>query len=279
MIEQILQTLDSQGYRVEPGSYATGRPDQTTLALLTRQGEPAVAKVYASSAGESTYRNMLELCARRSGTATPPGLPRPIEFLSGMQVLIMERLAGRPLAELGAVDEEILDDGIRLVASLHGCDAQPARQRDSQRILRSVRRKARSISELAPEFSDPIWAVVRALEDSPAEDRELVPTTVTLARNILVAPGRLADRRTVFSVTPPATSYTSVRGLVRGAGRGTDARLVCAERAVALYGRCALKQRSNPAWVLPQQGWCASPQPGEIVASRRPSRASARRRP
>src|SRR5512139_1433514 len=159
-MERIIQALDRQGYRAEHGSFATGRPDQTMLALVTRRGEPAVGKVYSAAGGESTYRNMQELWHSSFGERrAPPGLPRPIEYLPGVQVLIMERLEGRPLAELGPVEGVILGGAIRLLACLHGSDAQPTRQRDSQRILRSLRRKARSISELAPPLAGPIWDV------------------------------------------------------------------------------------------------------------------------
>jgi aminoglycoside phosphotransferase (APT) family kinase protein len=137
---------------------------------------------------------MQELWRSSFGARRPsPGLPRPIEYLPDVGVLIMERLEGRPLAELGSVDQETLNGAIRLLACLHDSDAQPDQQRDSQRILRSVRRKARQISELAPESAVPIWSVVRALEATWVEDRELVPCHGDFSpRNILVGPGRIA---------------------------------------------------------------------------------------
>lgn len=240
-MEHILQALNTSGYRVEPTRFATGRPDRTTVPLLTRQGEPAVGKIYPSGGGEATYDNMRQLWRSSFGERrTPPGLPRPIEYLPAVQVLVMERLEGRPLAELGVLDQGILGGTMRLLAGLHSCDAQPARQRDARRILRSVRRKARSIAELAPQFAGPTWAVVRALEDAPMVDSELVPSHGDFsARNILVGQDRLAlidwDR---FQGADPArdVAYLGVWAWVATLreGRSPDWRVL--ERAVSVYG-------------------------------------------
>jgi aminoglycoside phosphotransferase (APT) family kinase protein len=236
----ILQALHKQGYTTDGASFSTGRPDRATLALVTRQGEPVVGKVYPSGGGERTYRNMQELWRSSFGAwRTPPGLPRPIDYLPDVGVVIMERLDGRPLAELGRVDQETLDGAIRLLASLHDSDAQPDHQRDSRRILGSIRRKARQIAELAPESAAPIWSVVRALEATWVEDRELVPCHGDFSpRNILVGPGRLAlidwDR---FQRTDPArdVAYIGAWSWVAALRENRPADWSALEHAVAVY--------------------------------------------
>lgn len=240
-MDPILQALSESGYQLEPTRFALGRPDRVTLALLTPKGEPAVGKLYRSGEGEATYDNMQELWRSSFGQRrTPPGLPRPIEYLPGAQVLIMERLEGRPLAELGIQDEQTLEGAVRLVADLHDCDAQPARRRDARRILRSVRRKARSMAELAPPLAGPIWAVVRALEDAPAEDSELVPSHGDFsARNILSGQGRLTlidwDR---FQSTDPArdVAYLGVWAWTDALREGCAPDWSVLERAASAYG-------------------------------------------
>ena len=193
-MEQILQALRNQGYVDDSANFPTGRPDRTTMALVTRTGVPVVAKLYPSGGGEVAYASMQELWRSSFGERRqPPGLPRPLDYLPDVGALIMERVEGRPLVELGTLEGNTLDESVRLVASLHECDAQPSKRRTSRRIVRSVRRKAERIAELAPKFAGSIWAVVEALEAVQVEDVELVPCHGDFSpRNILVAPYRLA---------------------------------------------------------------------------------------
>ena len=121
-MEQILEVLGSEGYATDGAKFPTGRPDRASLPLVTRTGIPVVAKFFPSDRGEITYANMRELWRSSFGERRrPPGLPRPIEYLPDVGVLIMERLPGRPLVELGASDADIVDNAIRIVASLHEC--------------------------------------------------------------------------------------------------------------------------------------------------------------
>ena len=143
-MEQVLQALLSKGYMTDEGEFPTGRPDRVVLAMVTRTGVPVVVKLYPSGGGEIAYTNMQELWRSSFGERRrPPGLPRPIDYLSDIGALIMERLEGRPFVELGTLDEGVLDESIRLLASLHECNAQPSKRRDSRGVVRSVRRKAR----------------------------------------------------------------------------------------------------------------------------------------
>ena len=192
-MEEILQALRSKGYMIDGEKFPTGRPDQATVPLVTRTGIPVVAKLYPSGRGEITYANMQGLWNSSFGERRrPPGLPRPIDYLPDVGVLIMERIEGRPLAEFSALDEDILGRAVRLVASLHECHVHPSKRRDSRRILRSVRQKAERVAELAPEFAGSIWAVVEALEAAQVEDLELVPCHGDFSpRNVLVGPGRV----------------------------------------------------------------------------------------
>jgi len=192
-MEQILQSLRSRGYAADGANFPTGRPDRATLALVMRTGEPAAAKVYPSGGGDITYANMQELWRSSFGERRcPPGLPRPIEYLPDIRVLIMERVEGRPLMELDTLDERTVDAATRLVMSLHECDAQPSKRRDSCRIVRSVKRKAECIAEIAPEMSGCCQQVVEALEAAQVNDLELVPCHGDFSpRNVLVGPSRL----------------------------------------------------------------------------------------
>src|SRR2546425_2987330 len=192
-MEQILQALCCKGYATDGAKFPTSRPDRTTVPLVTRTGIPVVAKLYPSGEGEITYANMQGLWRSSFGERRrPPGLPRPIDYLPDVGVLIMERIEGRPLAELGTLDKNILDESVRLVSSLHESDAQPSMLRDFQRIVRSERRKVQRVDELAPKFAGYTRAVVEALEAVQVKDLELVPCHGDFSpRNVLVAPDRL----------------------------------------------------------------------------------------
>ena len=135
-MEQILQALHRAGYTSDGPDFAIGRPDRATLPLVTRTGAPVVAKLFPAGDGESTFANMHELWRSSFGERRrPPGLPRPIDYLPDIRVVIMERLPGRPLIELGALDASVIAAAVPLLASLHECDAQP-RRRDAHEGLR-----------------------------------------------------------------------------------------------------------------------------------------------
>jgi aminoglycoside phosphotransferase (APT) family kinase protein len=181
------------------------------MALVTRTGESVVAKVYPSGGGDITYANMQELWHSSFGERRrQPGLPRPIDYLPQIGVLIMERLPGRPLIELGTWDEDILANAVRLVASLHECDAEPSQRRDSPGIVRSAKRMAKRVAELAPHFAEAFRELAEALEAAQVEDLELVPSHGDFSpRNVLVGSHRLTlidwDR---FQRADPARDIT-----------------------------------------------------------------------
>ena len=191
-MEQILRELDSRGYVIEPVQFTIGRPDRATLALRNPAGLAVVAKSYPLGPGDMAYANMQELWRSTFGERRqPPGLPRPIEYLPDIDVLIMERLSGRPLAELGTLDEQALENSIALLAALHQCDAQPFKRRDSRGIVRSVERKANRVADLAPDFAEAFRAVVQRLKAVRVESAPLAPCHGDFSpRNVLVAPGR-----------------------------------------------------------------------------------------
>ena len=188
LMEPLLQALRSRGYESEGAGFPTGRPDRVTLALVTRTGLPVVAKLYSSGGGATTYANMQELWRSSFGERRrPPGLPRPVEYLPDVGAVIMERLPGRPFVELGASDPDVVNDAIGLLASLHGCEAQPSTQRPVGRIVRSVWRKADTVGHVAPQFVDSFREVAEALEAAEVEDPELVPCHGDFSpRNVLV---------------------------------------------------------------------------------------------
>ena len=194
MTEPLVQALRSRGYHSDGASFPTGRPDRATLALVTRAGLPVVAKLYSSGGGATTYANMQELWRSSFGERRrPPGLPQPIEYLPDVGAVIMERLPGRPFVELGASGTDVVDKAIGLLASLHGCEAQPSTQRTVRRIVRSVCRKAETVGQVAPRFADSFREVAEALEGAEVEEPELVPCHGDFSpRNVLVGADRLA---------------------------------------------------------------------------------------
>ena len=238
--ENVLQTLYQHGYALDEVRFKTGRPDRATLALLTKSGAPVVAKLYPEGGGETTYANMQNVWRSSFGQRrTPPGLPQPLEYLPESNVLIMERLPGRPLLELADAPEETFAAAVRLLAALHESDAQPVTRRSSRAIVRSAKRKAARIAELAPDFVPAINPVVDALEAARAHDSELAPSHGDFSpRNILVAEDRLAlidwDR---FQWADPArdVAYLGASCWVTTLRRGDRADWSKLERAVAVY--------------------------------------------
>jgi len=192
-MEQILQALHNKGYVLDGAQFPIGRPDRATLPLVTRTGTPVVGKLYPSDGGEAAYANMQQLWHSSFGAGRrPPGLPQPLDYLLDVGVLIMERIEGRLLMEFDALDEDSLNEAVRLVAALHECQIHPRRRRDARRIVQRLRRNVESIAPLAPEYTGYLEAVVEALEAAQVEDLELVPCHGDFSpRNVLVGPERV----------------------------------------------------------------------------------------
>jgi aminoglycoside phosphotransferase (APT) family kinase protein len=154
---------------------------------------PAIGKLYPAGGGEEAYGNMQEVWRSSFGERRrPPGLPRPVEYLPDLRMIVMERLEGRPLVELGAAGRGVADDAIRLLASLHSSDARPTRRRSGDRIVRSIRRKSARVAKLAPMYAGHFRAVTEALEEHRPSDGELAPAHGDFGpRNLLLVGDRL----------------------------------------------------------------------------------------
>lgn len=187
------EALSAKGYEIIDESFVTGRPDREALAL-SRGGARAIGKLFPRGGGEQAFRNMTAVWESSFGSRRrPSGLPRPLEYLPEAGVLVMERLEGRPLAEIGIADTGLLERSMRLLAELHDSDARPERNRGPRAILRSLERKAARVAELAPGLAGPVRKVVEALASRVPPRAPLVPSHGDFSpRNVLVAPGRFA---------------------------------------------------------------------------------------
>jgi Ser/Thr protein kinase RdoA (MazF antagonist) len=187
--------LSERGYELDGSEFLTRRPDRLAVGLRTASGTPAVAKLYPAGDGEVAFGNMVALWRSSFGERRdPPGLARPIEYLGGVEVLVMEHLGGRPLVELDYLTDEAFGNSVELLASLHGCDAVlTSVPRSASRIVRSLRRKEARIAVLAPEHAAGYRAAVDAAEAAQPEDSQLVCCHGDFSpRNVLSAPERHA---------------------------------------------------------------------------------------
>jgi len=236
----VLTILRARGYLPDGEPFAVGRPDRTTIPLLTASGRPVVAKIYPDDGGEACFFNMRTLWSSSFGERRdPPGLPRPIEYLREHRVLVLERVAERALAEMGEPDAGAVQDAVWLAAALHASNARPTRRRSARGILRSLRRKAERISRHDSALGAKVQQVVNALEDSRREDRELVPCHGDFSpRNVLVGPDRSVlidwDR---FQLADPARDVACFGAWcwVERVRRGETPSWVVLERAVSTY--------------------------------------------
>ena len=215
--EDALRPLLAKGYRLEECRFATGRPDRGVFPLRSAGGVPVVAKLYPDGLGEKTFTHMQKLWRSSFGERRhPPGLPRPLDFLPEAGALILERLQGRPLLELGAVNAKNLEGSIQLLAALHNCEAQPEVRRTSRGIIRSIQRKVALLAQIAPQHHASIAPVLAALERARPKDSELVPSHGDFSpRNVLASEDRLVlidwDR---FQFADPArdVAYFAIHG-------------------------------------------------------------------
>jgi hypothetical protein len=191
---EIREGLRARGYEPDGSQFLTRRPDRLTIGLL-RSGTPMVGKLFPAGGGEVAFENMLALWQSSFGERRDPaGLARPIEYLPDLGVLVMEHLGGRPLGEGDYLAEEALLAAVELLAALHGCDAVlPTRPRSAPRIVKSLRRKAARIAELAPNYAAIYAEAVDAVERAQRGDSELVCCHGDFSpRNVLAAPDRYA---------------------------------------------------------------------------------------
>lgn len=232
--------LRARGYVFDGKPFVVGRPDRTTIPLRTGSGRRVVAKIYSDDGGEACFANMEALWSSSFGERrNPPGLPRPIEYLRDHRVLVLERVAGRALAEGGDPDTAAVQNAVLLIAALHGSDALPTRRRSARGILRSLRRKAERISRLDPGLGANVERLAGALQESPERERELVPAHGDFSpRNVLVGPARSVlidwDR---FQLADPARdiAYFGTWCWVDGLRRGGIPSWSVLEEAAAAY--------------------------------------------
>jgi aminoglycoside phosphotransferase (APT) family kinase protein len=118
-------------------------------------------------------------------------LPRPINYLPELGVLICETIDGRPLSEFVRMSDIQVRGAMELLASLHASDVQPHSRRTSRGIVRSAQRKAALVAELAPQYAETLRALANSIEVHRPKDTELVPSHGDFSpRNILVTSDR-----------------------------------------------------------------------------------------
>ena len=191
----LLAALAAHGLAPDGAPFGTRRPDRLTMGIVTPGGARGVVKLYPSQqAGERAFANMSRVWNSRFGVGRqPPGLAQPLDFFPDCAALMMERLAGKPLAEFPLRNGQHFDDSLRLLAELHTCEATPETRRNSRGLLRSATRKAERIAELAPEHAALAHDVLAALTAARVKERELVPSHGDFSpRNVIVGDGRLA---------------------------------------------------------------------------------------
>jgi Ser/Thr protein kinase RdoA (MazF antagonist) len=190
---EVHEALIARGYELDGSKFLTRRPDRLVVGLRTASGMPAVAKLYPAGGGATAFENMLALWRSSFGERRdPPGLARPIEYLDGVDVLVMEHLGGRPLVELDYLAEDPFRSSVELLAALQRCDAVlTSVPRSARRIIKSLRRKEARIAELAPELVATYSAAVDAAESAQPRDAELVCCHGDFSpRNVMKAPDR-----------------------------------------------------------------------------------------
>ena len=242
----MLEELGRRGYAPSPGDvsgFPIGRPDRETFPMTAADGSAVVVKVYPGALGETAFRNMTRLWSSPFGQSRrPPGLPEPAEYVPlpgvGGGALVMERLEGRTLLELGT-PEEHLESAMRLAVDLHRSGAIAPRLRSAKKLVRSVRRKAERVAALEPRYGTDLTRVAEALEAKRPRDAELVPCHGDFSpRNVLVGPARQSlidwDR---FQRADPArdVAYFGAWCWAQGLRSGRDDWRIL-DRVVRIYG-------------------------------------------
>jgi Ser/Thr protein kinase RdoA (MazF antagonist) len=201
----LLEALRARGFAVEEETFMVGRPDRLTLGLRTRAGAALIAKVYPDDSGQRTFANMERLWNSSFGARRqPPGMAQPLEYLPELRVSLVERLEGKPMAEMvgrtvpgeprfGRDGSPYLQAAIRLLADLHECGVQPEVRRSWRGIMRSLARKVQRIGELAPQHLPAVEKVMELLANRRIKDSELVCAHGDFSpRNVLIGKDRLA---------------------------------------------------------------------------------------
>lgn len=191
-----IRPLLARGWEIDGDAFTTRRPDQGAIGLRTPGGARVVAKRSPPERAARTFANMQALWASCFGAArSSPGLPRPLELLEDQGVLIMERVDGRPLAELGPCSPARSEAALRLLADLHGSDVAPAVHRSSRGIVRSMERKAARVAALDPTLAGPAGELASAIAAHRVKERVLRPSHGDFSgRNVIVSGSGAAER-------------------------------------------------------------------------------------
>jgi hypothetical protein len=238
--DELVRALRERGYAPDGPGFQSSRPWRTALPLVAPSGARVVAKLYEEGDGEAAYANMRDAWRSSFGEhRRPPGLPRPLDYLPDLGVLVTERLEARRLADLGARDGKTFDRSVRLIAALHESDARPRKRRDSRRIVRSVRRKGDQVDQSLPGLGAHFREVADALDAAGVKEQELRPAHGDCSPgNVLVAPERTAlidwDR---FQSADPARDIAYFGGWywVKAVERGDAPDWSMLPRAVRVY--------------------------------------------
>lgn len=187
-IADSIRVLRGRGYEPAGEAFAVGRPDQTTLPLVSGTGDAVVAKLYRTIGGEETFTMMRSIWASSFGISRhPPGLPEPVEYVAPAAALVMRRVAGPPMATRGVLSPGIVRRAVELLVDLHASDARSERRRDAGAVVRSIRRKALEIAADDEELGVRFAAVAAALDRARPDGVRLVPSHGDFsARNVLM---------------------------------------------------------------------------------------------
>lgn len=186
--------MQAHGWTVLGDKFPTGRPDRATVLVGRGESARAVARFSPPAVAQRTWENMTALWNSPFGTTrATAGMPEPLELFEEDGAVLMEWVAGGPLAEMGDGWEKHFDDAIRLLARLHDCGVRTGLERGSRGIVRSARRKSVRAGERAPQHAEALRRLAAALEAHRVSDAELVPSHGDFSpRNVLAGGGRMA---------------------------------------------------------------------------------------
>lgn len=240
-LDPLLAALRRRGYELEDEVFAVGRPDRRTVAVRGPGGEALVAKHHPEGSGK-TFAVMQDLWASSFGMQRdPPGLPRPLEHLAEAGVVVMERVAGRTMAELDDQGERHVEAAIALLADLHASEVRLERRRSARGVVRSMERKAADVRRAAPALTHDFGALVDRLRAVSPLDVEPRPSHGDFsARNVLVGADRLIliDWDRACRADPARdVAYLGAWAFADALRSGRDPSWEVLDRAVAAYER------------------------------------------
>lgn len=237
--DSLVAALRPRGYEPEDEAFAVGRPDRRTIAVRGPGGEALVAKQYPEGS-EKAFAVVQELWGSSFGVRRdPPGLARPVEHLAEAGVVVMERVPGRTMVELGDDGERHVEAAIALLADLHASEVRPERRRAVRGVVRSMERKAADVRRAAPVLAGGFDGLVMRLREVSPPDVELRPGHGDFsARNVLVSADRLVliDWDRVCRADPARdVAYLGAWAFAHALRSGRDPSWQVLDRAVEAY--------------------------------------------